>query len=444
MIETALAEVQSTKAAWTAADLTRAINDALPDHLGDPTARQIAELLDELTAEALEAGGAAGRRPARPSERCPTSCAWPTAARPTTRLARGCTRPRSTSTPSGCSPQATARSRRARRSSRPPRGGSSSELRETGIELGADQAAAVRGVLTSGAASSRWSGRPAPGSPSSSVCSPRPGRTPRCGTGSSAKVVGLASSQIATDVLAGEGLHARNITRWLATQQRLAARHRRSATTSTGGSARATWSWSTSPRWPTPPTSPPSTATSTPPARSCCSPATTASSPRSAPPAACNSPPRPAPTYELAEARRFTHAWERAASLRLRDGDETVLGEYHKHGRIIDGGAIEQAERSAARAWLADTLAGRRSLLIVDTNEQAARLSAQLRAELVRLGRVDEDGVPLGLQGTIAGVGDLVQARRNGWDLAGVHGNRRGPINREQLPRRSRPATTAG
>ena len=37
----------------------------------------------------------------------------------------------------------------------------------------------------------------------------------------------------------------------------------------------------------------------------------------------------------------------------------------------------------------------------------------------------------LGLQGTYAGVGDLVQARRNGWELAGHAGNRRGPINRE-------------
>ena len=79
----------------------------------------------------------------------------------------------------------------------------------------------------------------------------------------------------------------------------------------------------------------------------------------------------------------------------------------------------------------ADTLAGQPSLLLVDTNEQAARLSAQLRAELVRLGRVAEDGVPLGRQGTVAGVGDLVQARCNGWDLAGYEGNRRGPINRE-------------
>jgi hypothetical protein len=36
--------------------------------------------------------------------------------------------------------------------------------------------------------------------------------------------------------------------------------------------------------------------------------------------------------------------------------------------------------------------------------------------------------------------GDLVQARRNAWELAGHHGNSRGAINREQLrPRLLRP-----
>jgi hypothetical protein len=136
--------------------------------------------------------------------------------------------------------------------------------------------------------------------------------------------------------------------------------------------------------------------------------------------------------HELAETRRFAYAWEGAASLRLRERNETVLADYHKHGRLVDGGALDHAEAAAARAWLADTLSGRHALLIVDTNEQVARLSAQLRADLVRLRRVDEHGVPLGLQGTWAGVGDIVQARRNGWHLAGYSGNRRGPINREQ------------
>ena len=52
--------------------------------------------------------------------------------------------------------------------------------------------------------------------------------------------------------------------------------------------------------------------------------------------------------YELAEVRRFAAEWERAASLRLRDGDQAVLDEYAKHGRLVDAGTAEQAEAGAA------------------------------------------------------------------------------------------------
>jgi hypothetical protein len=72
-------------------------------------------------------------------------------------------------------------------------------------------------------------------------------------------------------------------------------------------------------------------------------------------------------------------------------------------------------------------------VLVVDTNESAARVNSTLRAELVRLGRVEESGVLLGRDGNTAGIGDLVQARVNAWHLAGVEGNRRGPVNRELL-----------
>jgi hypothetical protein len=34
-------------------------------------------------------------------------------------------------------------------------------------------------------------------------------------------------------------------------------------------------------------------------------------------------------SYELTEVRRFREEWERAASLRLRDGDETVLDQVN-------------------------------------------------------------------------------------------------------------------
>jgi hypothetical protein len=129
-----------------------------------------------------------------------------------------------------------------------------------------------------------------------------------------------------------------------------------------------------------------------------------------------------------------------APPLRLRAGDETVLGEYFKHGRIVDGEHIEHAQHLAAQAWLADTLTGKRSLLIVDTNEQAERLSAQLRAELVRLRRVEEDGAagrqaPSPASATSSKPDQRLGPRR-------LRGNRRGPINARPTAC-SPPATTA-
>ena len=121
--------------------------------------------------------------------------------------------------------------------------------------------------------------------------------------------------------------------------------------------------------------------------------------------------------YELTEVRRFSHAWEGDASLRLREGDTSALDDYDKHGRLRACGTAEQAERKASQAWLADTLAGRRSLLLVGSNAAAARVNADLRAELVRLGRVEEQGVALDRESTVAGVGDVVQARKNNWHL---------------------------
>jgi hypothetical protein len=53
----------------------------------------------------------------------------------------------------------------------------------------------------------------------------------------------------------------------------------------------------------------------------------------------------------LTEPVRFRHAWEQAASLRLRDGDTSVLAEYDQHGRII-GGDPEQIMDAAAAAYV--------------------------------------------------------------------------------------------
>ena len=71
---------------------------------------------------------------------------------------------------------------------------------------------------------------------------------------------------------------------------------------------------------------------------------------------------------------------------------------------------------------------------MVGTNAAAARVSAELRAGMVALGRVEERGVELGMddwQGVTAGVGDLVQARALAWHLRGFEGNTAAPITRK-------------
>jgi len=429
VIATALADVQSRRAAWTPADLTRAIHDALPDYIGVHDGGRIAELLDQLTTRALEL--AVPLDTDRPAERVlPDEL----------RLADGRSAydapgARLYATPEHVHTERLLTQARTDRNAAPALDHAGAahildNLHAAGVELGADQAAAVRGVLTSGAQVESLVGPAGTGKSFVVGVLAQTWQDPADWDGQQRKVVGLAASQIATEVLAGEGLAARNISRWLATQQRLtegrpvgddgdwrldpgdlvvvdesamantpdlAAIHRH--VTDAGAKLLLTGDHKQLA-------------------------AVGAAGGMQLTAGRC-------PSYELSEARRFTQEWERAASLRLRDGDEKVLGEYHKRGRLIDAGALEQAHASAARAWLADTLAGKRSLLIVDTNEQAAKLSAQIRADLIRLGKVAEDGVPLGLQHTTAGAGDVVQARKNQWDLAGVLGNPRGPINRE-------------
>jgi hypothetical protein len=109
---------------------------------------------------------------------------------------------------------------------------------ESGIELGVDQAAAVRGVLSSGASVESLVGPAGTGKSFVISALAKAWEDPALWDGAERKVVGLASSQIATEVLAGERLAARNIAQWLGTQRRLAD----------GGRAPVTWSWWTSPR----------------------------------------------------------------------------------------------------------------------------------------------------------------------------------------------------
>jgi hypothetical protein len=430
VIETALAELQATQASWTEADLASAINDVLPDYLGGLDAADVTDLIRGLTRQAIDQHAVTLTPDGPGSDTLPDELRLANGAssyqRPGERLYATSEHVRSER-----ALRAAAIERTAARLTPGLAAAFLEELREDGIELGADQAAAVRGVLTSGAGIESLVGPAGTGKSFVVGTIARAWQDPTLWGGEQHRVVGLATSQIASQVLTDEGLNARNIAQWLAVQQRLADRRPfgddldwrlspgdlvvvdESAMTDHADLA----------------------AVHAIVARVDAKLLQSGDHKQLAAVGAAGGMDmiaRVSPAYELTEARRFTQPWERDASLRLREGDESALQNYRKHGRIIDGGPIERTEHLASEAWLADYLAGKRGLLIVDTNEQAARISAEIRARLVQLGHVREEGVPLGLQDTVAGVGDIVQGRRNGWELRGVHGNRRGPVNREQ------------
>ena len=115
---------------------------------------------------------------------------------------------------------------------------------------------------------------------------------------------------------------------------------------------------------------------------------------------------------QLAEPVRFIHQWEREASLRLRTGDVSVLTEYDQQGRLR-GGTPDEAVELACRAWVADHLAGKDTLLLARTGEQARELARRVRDDLLHYGLVG-DGPKVRLQeGAVASRGDLIVARKN-------------------------------
>jgi conjugative relaxase-like TrwC/TraI family protein len=114
----------------------------------------------------------------------------------------------------------------------------------------------------------------------------------------------------------------------------------------------------------------------------------------------------------LAEPVRFRAAWEQAASLRLRDGDTTVLAEYDQHARI-HGGDPEQMMDAAAAAYVALTAAGTDVLLMTADHVLRRELSRRIRDDLITLGIVSSGTTVHIADGTRASPGDLIICTRN-------------------------------
>jgi len=124
-----------------------------------------------------------------------------------------------------------------------------------------------------------------------------------------------------------------------------------------------------------------------------------------------NNQPDSDPAPELTDVRRFQSEWEKAASLRLRQGDTDVIDLYDEHGRILDG-EHDQILDAAYHAWQADIAAGRASILIAETSETVTALNNRARTDRVLAGQVSLDGVGLH-DSTVAGQGDIIVTRQN-------------------------------
>jgi hypothetical protein len=115
---------------------------------------------------------------------------------------------------------------------------------------------------------------------------------------------------------------------------------------------------------------------------------------------------------QLAEPVRFTAAWERDASLRLRRGDPTALDDYDQHGRIR-GAPPDEAMDQAAKAYVASYLAGHDVTLHAADWARCRELSTRIRDDLIHLGHVDDSqSVPIA-EAAEASVDDLVICREN-------------------------------
>ncbi|GAB7007801.1 MobF family relaxase [Nocardioides sp. AN3] len=115
---------------------------------------------------------------------------------------------------------------------------------------------------------------------------------------------------------------------------------------------------------------------------------------------------------ELIEIHRFTHPWEKDASLRLRRGEVEVISTYAREDRIREGNTEEMLD-AAYQAWRTDQAAGNESILVTESAHAVRALNERARAERLLVdGAVDGREVFLA-DGVRATVGDLVITRRN-------------------------------
>ena len=119
---------------------------------------------------------------------------------------------------------------------------------------------------------------------------------------------------------------------------------------------------------------------------------------------------------ELDQVHRFTHHWERQASLRLRQGDPTVLTDYQRHGRL-HGGSVEEMETRIIQDWQQARQQGHAVAPMANSNGTVDRLNRLAQQTRINAGELNPKGPRLRLGDHFVLVGDEVVTRRNNRSL---------------------------
>ena len=83
----------------------------------------------------------------------------------------------------------------------------------------------------------------------------------------------------------------------------------------------------------------------------------------------------------LTTVRRFREPWERRASIELQARDQTTSINYFEHERIVET-TSDHAHADAAAAWFEDHRTGLDTLVVTDTNHDAADVAARCQEHL--------------------------------------------------------------
>ncbi len=124
---------------------------------------------------------------------------------------------------------------------------------------------------------------------------------------------------------------------------------------------------------------------------------------------------------QLTEAVRFRNDWEGTASLGIRAGEVSALAEYDAHGQLR-GGSYEEMAEQAARAYLAEYLAGTDVILTAYEQRECVDLSRRVQGYLLDWGQLQPGATAALREGARTYAGDLIVARLNDNHLDGEPG----------------------